>query len=119
MQREGLENRVRARRLQANTFYATLNAAIVGAAALVGERIVIPWYLSAAGILVCMLWFATILNYRTLTDEKRDVICLLEASLPCSPFSAEATRPRFTLIERFIPLAFVLMYIFALLARRG
>jgi hypothetical protein len=103
---------VRARRQISNSFYLTINTAILSATGFV--RPGFPFhYLSAVGIIICILWIASILNYRSLTDEKYDVIRRLETLFPSAPFSAEmigVKRP-FTLVERGVPLAFILLHI--------
>jgi hypothetical protein len=103
-------DRVRARRQDSNKFYLSINTAIVGAAALPSLRFS-SLGLAIVGIIVCILWSANILNYRSLTNDKRDVIIEIETLFPSAPFSAEGSASRnFTRIERCIPAAFGLLY---------
>jgi hypothetical protein len=80
-------------------------------------------YPAIMGLFICTLWFTTILNYRSLTNDKGLVVQTLERSLPTYPFYAEghiepgnARLPRlpFTWAERCIPFAFALLYIAAI-----
>jgi hypothetical protein len=103
-------DRVRARRQDSNKFYLSINTAIVGATALspLGFS---SLGLAVVGIIVCILWTVNILNYRSLTNDKHDVIVDIEELFPSAPFSAEGSGSRhFTRIERCIPATFGLLY---------
>jgi hypothetical protein len=82
-------DRVRARRQLSNSFYLSINSAIVGAAALSPLQFSSQG-LAFVGIIICVLWIASILNYRSLTDDKKRVITKLETLFPTAPFSAES-----------------------------
>ena len=72
----------------------------------------------AAGIAVCALWLITIMNYKTLTDGKFQVICQLEQQLPSAPFRSEPGGPNllpFTKVERSIPIVFAVLYAWVVL----
>jgi hypothetical protein len=118
-------DRVRARRQQANALYLSINSALIGATALQQAARLPLEYLCAVGLLTCLLWSASISNYRTLANDKFQIISRLEQLLPCAPFSAEATvikdgkyrstRRPFTWVERTLPIVFALLYVTLLL----
>src|SRR5215472_12932094 len=89
-------DRVRARRQLTNTFYLTINSAFVAGIKIADIETIKPSfrYLSVVGLIVCALWIASILNYKSLTDVKQRVIVQLEQVLPCAPFSAEASQDK-------------------------
>jgi hypothetical protein len=62
-------DRVRARRQLSNSFYLSINTAIAGAIA-TSPLGFSSQGLGIVGIIVCVLWIANILNYRSLTDDK-------------------------------------------------
>jgi hypothetical protein len=106
-------DRVRARRQLANSFYVTINSAVI--VALWGKESPAfgSGYVALAGMIITVLWFLTILNFRSLADSKFTVICTLEKYLPSAPFRAEPRAPRsfpFTWTERCIPVVFFFMY---------
>jgi hypothetical protein len=106
-------DRVRARRQLANSFYVTINSAVVVAVWSKDSPAAGSGYVLLVGIVLSVLWLLTILNYAHLSDSKSKVVRALERYLPSAPFSAEPRDPRmlpFTWIERFIPVAFILMY---------
>ena len=107
-------DRIRARRQLSNSFYLSINSAIVGATALSPLQF-LPRDLAIIGIVICILWIASILNYRSLADDKYRVVTELEELFPSSPFSAESKfgkkRRPFTWVERCIPIAFALLYV--------
>ncbi len=114
-------DRVRARRQHNNAFYVTLNSALLTVTTSKEKIFSSDLYVAAAGFSLCVLWFFSIVFYKTLTDDKWHVISRIESILPCSPFSAENTflrdsniikKPRhFTVIERFVAFLFAIMYI--------
>jgi hypothetical protein len=105
-----LWDRLRAQRQVSNSFYVTINTALVGAIAL---KEVDPYFrlaLCLAGLAVCLLWFVMLRFYRDLMDGKYHIISKIEALLPVAPFRSEMPyHHRFTSIERMIPLLFVLL----------
>jgi hypothetical protein len=106
-------DRVRARRQLANSFYLTINSAIIVALWGKDSPAFGSGYVALAGMIITVLWFLTILNFRSLADSKFTVICTLEKYLPSAPFRAEPRGPRsfpFTWTERCIPVVFFFMY---------
>src|SRR5690242_16771985 len=82
-------DRVRARRQQSNSFYATINTALVTAiAAKDAVKVYVP-YVCFAGITLCVLWFFYIMLYKNLIDIKQDSIIKIEDMLEQHPFRDE------------------------------
>ena len=105
-------DRVRERRQKMNAFYVTITSALMTAVtALAKDHFGMTLIPSVTGIVICLLWFETILRYKELTDDKQSVIVSMEALFPCSPFGAERKRRHFTLIERIIPLTFIALFV--------
>jgi hypothetical protein len=124
-----MADRISARRGTANSFFLTVNTgvlAVIGAAT-------VRWYLAAAGIVLCVAWWALLKSYRDLNRAKFGVILAMEEQLPARVYSDEWQRLRkdpvsFTLrpavvrawfaqyrelgyIERIVPWVFVLIYL--------
>jgi hypothetical protein len=127
-----MADRVSARRALANTFFVTLNAAVltlIGAfwkdrptgstGLLIGPLIVL--------VALCFAWFWLVRSYRQLNSGKFAVIGALERRLPASPYwSAEwvalgegrdkAKYWPLTHLEQWVPCLFAASYIFAFVA---
>jgi hypothetical protein len=86
-----MADRVSQRRQAANSFYLSVNTAIVGAGALLSsdERLRSAWILGIAGIAICALWLRNIDSYRTLNAAKFAVIHDIEKLLPIQAFTDE------------------------------
>jgi len=90
-----MADRSAARRLGANSFFVTVNAAILGIAGAVlareGNTVgSFPyWPASLAGIILCWAWLRIIRSYRNLNTAKFAVINEIEKRLPIRPYSAE------------------------------
>lgn len=87
-----MADRVSQRRQAANSFYLTVNTAIVGATAYLAT--LNPHWLSSgvisiAGLMVCVVWGWNIMSYKTLNSAKWQVITDFEKSLPAQPFRDE------------------------------
>jgi hypothetical protein len=120
------------RRQSANSFFLTLNSAIV---ALIGytnlTQVSVPGrsiyfkMIALSGIALSFLWFRLICSYRDINAGKFQVIHTIEKQLPLHPFEAEwrilekGEKSKlyipFTNIELFVPCVFSLIYIFVLL----
>jgi hypothetical protein len=130
-----MADRVSARRAVANSFFLTINTAIL---ALLGTKAG-TWYPAAAGITVCAAWWALLRSYRDLNRAKFDIILELEARLPARLYGDEWARLRrdpivFGLqpatllswvtqykelghIERIVPLIFSALYVVAIVLK--
>jgi hypothetical protein len=124
-----MADRISARRGTANSFFLTVNT---GALAVIGAATV-RWYLAAAGIVLCVAWWALLKSYRDLNRAKFGVILAMEEQLPARVYGDEWQRLRkervsFALrpavagawfaqyrelgyIERIVPWVFVLIYL--------
>jgi len=116
-----LWDRIRARRQQSNTFYLSINSALLVAMTAITKETTaspkLPLLLSLVGLLICVLWLTTIVNYKSLTDRKYEIIVRLERVLPSAPFSAESLsehgspiQRHFTWAERGVASAFWFLY---------
>jgi hypothetical protein len=121
-----MADRISARRGQANSYFLTLNTALVGlfpavTKVQVGDKagwLAIPL---VALLGECFAWFYLVRGYRLLNSAKYDVVGALEERLPASPWGAEwwalterAGRARYwplSHIENWIPVLFALMYV--------
>lgn len=127
-----MADRVSSRRALANTFFLTLNSAVITALAIFWERpasggkwwLVLPW---AAVLIECLAWFWTLRSYRQLNSAKYQVIGVMETRLPASPYWAaewkalgEGRNPAvywpLSHVEQLIPLLFAGLYTVALVA---
>ncbi|MCI5108629.1 MAG: hypothetical protein MRY49_02175 [Candidatus Pacebacteria bacterium] len=107
------------RRQNANTFFLTINTALLGITGYIGTAKVM---LSIAGVLLCYFWYRLVLSYKQLNSGKFKVVHEIEKLLPLSPYDAEWTalgegqkpslyRP-FTDVEYRIPIVFMLVHIY-------
>lgn len=117
---------VSTRRQTANSFFLTLNTAILAFLGYVkpslGQSIGRLTILATlAGIVLCYIWYRLILSYKGLNSGKFKVIHMIEARLPIAPFDAEwkaigsGKDPKkykpFTHVEVWIPWVFMAIYI--------
>lgn len=117
--------RVSDRRLSANSWMLSINTAIVAAfgyavvnlspATDIAQKIMVAM-LPIAGICACFMWHALLVSYRQLNSAKFKVLQEIEQSFEHKLFSLEekyyqsAGRFALSTIERFVPLAFILVY---------
>ena len=120
--------RVVARRQTANTFFLSINSALLIAAGLLfreGDVLSVAGggigaALSVTGLLICFVWWRMVTSFRQLNVAKFRIIHLLEQHLPAAIFKAEWTalgegadpslyRP-FTRLETWIPKGLMLLY---------
>lgn len=90
-----MADRISARRLTANSFFLTLNSAVIalGGYATLRFNEQLPTALALAsalsGISLCLLWQRLVRSYRDLNSAKFKVIHEIEKLLPISPYDAE------------------------------
>ena len=126
-----MADKVSERRQSANSFFLTINSAIV---ALVGyvhlSQDVVPgitsffWLVAAAGMVLCFLWYRLIRSYKDINSGKFKVIHAIEQQLPLHLYDAEwialgeGKDPKlylpFTHIEIYVPWVFLLIHLFVL-----
>ncbi|WP_063046447.1 RipA family octameric membrane protein [Nocardia pseudovaccinii] len=127
-----MADRVSARRNLSNTFFLTMNTAVVAAAVAAATRLTtLSIWLLAAGLLVlltqCAAWFTLMRSYRLLNSAKYAVIGAFEQRLPAYAYSraewvalGEGRDWRkylpLTHIEQWVPGIFALAYMLGFLA---
>ena len=119
------------RRAQANSWLLSVNSAIVALygylqsdklAVSAPQKLVWPWAIPAAGVIVCLAWSVLLKSYRELNRAKFAVLAELEKDLPASPTTREREiykehgRRSLSQIESLIPGCFVLLYAIMLVA---
>jgi hypothetical protein len=117
-----MADRVSQRRQTANSYYLSINTALVGGAAFLSQTSTAhsPWMLGVAGVCVCLLWMRSISSYRTLNDAKFKVIHEIELNLPAQPYTEEWSHldpgrtgrrhNAFHETERLVPVVFILIH---------
>lgn len=130
-----MADRISSRRVVANSFFATVNTGLI---ALLGAND-LPWYVSAAGVVLSLVWWALLKSYRDLNSAKFKVILAMEAHLPAKIFRDDwdilkKETPPFSLrpsgirswiaqyrelgaVERIVPWMFAGIYGFELMSR--
>src|SRR5215207_998331 len=97
-----MADKISERRQSANSFFLTVNTALIAFLGLVATPNVgsdpgvaanppLPWVLvvSAAGVVLCYTWFRLVRSYKDLNSGKFKVIHAIESRLPSSPYDAE------------------------------
>lgn len=90
-----MADRISARRERANSFFLTVNAALLAIlvrdieAAADVRRFVSGLLLPAAASTLCFLWYRIVRSYRDLNSAKFKVIHVMESQLPMRPYDAE------------------------------
>lgn len=119
----GTADKISERRQTANSFFLSINTAIVGLVSYLQagftEKPFLGFYLvvSIAGMLICYMWYRLILSYKQINSGKFRVIHQMEEQLPLSPYDAEwemlgrGEDPKkylpFTHIEILVPWVFL------------
>jgi len=120
-----MADRVSARRGVANSFFLTVNTALI---ALLGGTD-LRWYVPLAGIAFAVTWWALLRSYRDLNRAKFEVILEMEKRLPVQVYGDEwaslkeaapvgrrlAAYRELGQIERLVPGLFALIYAFDLI----
>lgn len=78
------------RRQSANSFFLTVNTAIIGVTGYIGvtsEKW--NWIIGLMGLILCYAWYRMIRSYQGLNSGKFKVINEIEMELPLSPYVAE------------------------------
>lgn len=116
-----MADRVSARRALANSFFVTVQSALVTAFGFAKDD---RWPLAAACIVVALTWWLSLRSYRMLNNAKFQVINKMEARLATQPFTDEweildradelPLHKRYaalSFVEQAIPLAFATLSI--------
>ena len=120
-----MADRISQRRQSANSFYLSLNTAIIGLIGYVqlgdtkGQSFY--WLVAFAGAIISYLWYRQIRSYKDMNSGKFKVVHELEAYLPVCPYDAEWTalgegkNPGlylpFTVIEMKVPFVFMTIHL--------
>jgi hypothetical protein len=120
-----MADRVSTRRLTANSYFLSINSAILGFVGYISSK---PgyghylWLVGCAGIILSILWFYMITSYRDLNTAKFKIIHEVEKRLPLSLYAAEwnamgrGTVPQLyrplSHIERVVPWVFVVLHVY-------
>ena len=122
-----MADRISQRRQAANSFFLSINTAVIGAVSYVGfgekANLDPAFYVmvAVAGLVLCFLWFSLILSYKSMNTHKFIVIHQIEQSLPLAPYDEEwevagkgkdwTRHIPFTRIEMFIPCVFFILHL--------
>ncbi len=116
-----MTDRISARRQIANSFFLTINIAVL--TAFMHFQSVSDmkhlWFLNIAGIMISYMWICYIQSLKKLNGAKFDIIHLIEKKLVASAYTAEwaiLLRPkngykRLSDIEIYVPCVFILINI--------
>jgi hypothetical protein len=102
-----MADRVSARRATANSFFVTVQSALVTAFGFSKDD---RWPLAVAGLVVAAAWWLSLRSYRMLNGAKFEVINKMEEHLPASPYKDEwaiLKRADGPLHKRYAALSFV------------
>ncbi|MEM6346254.1 MAG: hypothetical protein AAF927_20355 [Bacteroidota bacterium] len=122
-----MADRISARRSNANVFFLTINSSIITFISFYikeikkidePEFLIFPFI---GVLMICLVWSAIIQSYKSLNSGKFQVIRLMSAKLPATPYQAEwialgegnDKRKYFPLtqIEQWVPAIFAFLYI--------
>jgi hypothetical protein len=123
-----MADRIAARRQTANSYFLSVNVALLGFIGYLttkDEPASYLWLLGIAGVTLSYGWQRLILSYKGLSTAKYEVIHAIEKRLPISPYDAEwealgrgedekKYKP-FTHIELHVPWVFVALHAFVIL----
>ena len=115
-----MADRISARRQTANSFFLSINTAIVALISYInfGSKITTDfyWLVSLSGAVLCYMWYRLIRSYKDLNSAKFKVVHEMEQELPSAPYDIEWDKagrgkdPKlylpFTHIEMIIPWVF-------------
>lgn len=126
-----MADRISSRRVNTNSFFLTLNTAVVGFIGYLAGTDKLasndPWLslVAISGIVLSYLWYRIIRSYRGLNSGKFKVIHEIENLLPLRPYDAEwecvgrGKNPKlylpFTHVEVAVPWVFVTLHFFVVL----
>ena len=111
---------VSARRTAANSFFVTINTALLGIRGYFDvksdETVII---LAVVGILLSLVWYRMIESYRALNGSKFRVIQLMERQLPLAAYTAEEyvqdhgpkVHQGLSSVEAYVPMLFALLHV--------
>jgi hypothetical protein len=119
-----MADRISQRRTTANSYFLTVNSAILGFIGYLTSKDSTEylWLLAVAGGTLSYLWYAIIVSYRNLNSAKWLVVHEIEKLLPISPYDAEwaaverGTNPvlyrPISHVESWVPWVFLALHLF-------
>lgn len=126
-----MTDRISARREKTNSYFLTINTALVGLVTYLSLSdtscpiLITHLPIAIAGITLSYLWYRIIRSYRDLNSAKFRIIHRIEKFLPLAPYDAEweaVGRGQnkklylpFTHVEIFVPWVFVLLHLYVLI----
>jgi hypothetical protein len=126
-----MSDNISERRQSANSFFLTLNSAIVALISYVSissnntVQSSFFWLVPVSGMVLSFLWYRLIRSYKDLNSGKFKVIHAIEKQLPLRPYDAEWTalgsgkRPDlylpFTNIEVYVPWIFFVIHLIVMM----
>lgn len=127
-----MADRISSRRLTANSFFLTINTALVALTTYIegtGSGTCSPqtyWVISVSGMVLCYMWYRLLRSYRDLNTAKFNVVHEIESCLPLKPYDAEWLAVGegkdskkylpFTHIEVGVPWVFLVLHFMVLLS---
>ena len=132
-----MADRVSARRVTTNSFFLSINTAMIGLVGYISAStktitaLDVRFPIAISGIVICYLWRRIVRSYRDLNSAKFKVIHEIERILPLRPYDAEweavgrGKDPKrylpFTHVEIAVPWVFIALHVsvvlFTLLVR--
>ena len=119
-----MADRISARRQTANSFFLSVNTAIIALIAYVNfgsDKTDFYWLVSLAGMILCYMWYRLIRSYKGLNTAKFKVVHEMEQKLPFAPYDIEwdkagrGENPKlylpFTHTEMIIPWVFFAVHV--------
>lgn len=123
-----MTDRISSRRQSANSFFLTINSAIIGLVSYVNlgnNASGLYWVIGIAGILICFTWYRLIRSYKDMNTGKFLVIHEIEKLLPLAIYDSEwevlgrGNDPKkylpFTNVELTVPLIFAGIHFFVII----
>ena len=120
-------DKVSDRRAETNKFFLSINSIIAGGIIFINEKLesidaTSIIFVATFGVVVCLIWFFTILDYKRLNGAKFELIEKMEKSLPVQFYTDEwkilnnkkpwyAKYKTFSKLELWLPVAFIGLYI--------
>lgn len=87
-----MADRISQRRQSANSFFLTINTALVGLVSYIHvgrPELGFHWVIGLAGVILCFTWHRLVRSYKDLNTGKFKVIHEIEKKLPIQPYSDE------------------------------
>ncbi len=122
-----MTDRISSRRQTANSFFLTINTAIVGVVSYVhlgSKSNSFYWFVGIAGVLLCFTWYRLIRSYKDMNSGKFKIIHEIEKLLPLAIYDAEwealgrgkdaKIYLQFTKVELRVPIIFLCIHLFVI-----